>query len=124
MAEHITTGQLGEELAVEFLRRAGFKILARNVANPHGKRLGEIDIVAQAGKEIVFVEVKTLRRGAEEWLPEWNVTREKLRKLSRIGEYFIKKEGLSLSNYRFDVIAITLEDGKEPLIKHIEHAFF
>ncbi|MEP7162620.1 MAG: YraN family protein [Candidatus Moraniibacteriota bacterium] len=126
MAEHIATGQLGEDLAASYLKGEGFKILARNVANPFGKRLGELDIVAEQKKEIVFVEVKTLRErpDGEEWLPEWNATPRKFVKLERIAAYYLKKEGLSERSYRFDVVAVTLREGKEPSIKHIEYAFY
>jgi putative endonuclease len=125
MAEHITTGQRGEQLAGQYLLTQGYRILGRNIANPHGKRLGEIDIVARKGKEIVFVEVKTHRAhaGGETYLPEWNVTQAKLRKLERIAEYYTKKEGWAALSSRFDVVAVTLRDGGEPEIKHIEHAF-
>lgn len=125
MPQHLDTGKQGEELAEGYLRDQGFKILGRNITNPHGKRLGEIDIVAQLKGEIVFVEVKTLvtRAGEEAYLPEHQVTRSKLEKLERIAEYYLRNEGLQDKPHRFDVIAITLSPGKEPTIRHIEHAF-
>lgn len=125
MAQHIEIGKEGELLTEEYLRGQGYKILGRNIANPHGKRLGEIDIVAQIKDEIVFVEVKTLfqRQDREEYLPEWQVTQSKLTKLGRIAEYYLRNHGFGESSYRFDVVAITLKEGKDPVIRHIEHAF-
>lgn len=124
LAQHLETGKLGEELAEASLKRAGYKILGRNIANPLGKRLGEIDIVAEKSKEIVFVEVKTLRsRVGAEYLPEWQVTRSKLVKLERIAEYYLRNNGLSECSYRFDVVAVSLGVSGEPEIRHIEHAF-
>ena len=48
-------GKLGEEIATQYLRNKGYKILDRNFMC----RQGEIDIVAHTKKELVFVEVKT-----------------------------------------------------------------
>lgn len=125
MAEHIEVGKEGERLAEAYLKKQGYKILGRNIANPLGKRLGEIDIVVEKAKEIVFVEVKTLSRrpGREAYLPEWQVTRSKLIKLERIAEYYLRNNGLGERNYRFDVVAVSLREGQEPEIRHIEHAF-
>ncbi|TXH02360.1 MAG: YraN family protein [Candidatus Moraniibacteriota bacterium] len=121
MAQHIEVGKRGEELAEAYLRKQGYKILGRNVANPLGKRLGEIDIVAEKAQEIIFVEVKTL--AGSPYLPEWQVTRSKLQKMERIAGFYLRNNGLMERSYRFDVIAITLWDGKEPDIRHIECAF-
>lgn len=125
MPQHLDIGREGEDMAVAYLRGLGYKIIARNVANPYGKRLGELDIVATEGKEIVFVEVKTLqeRSDGDTWLPEWQVSSAKLKKLDRIAEFFLKKEKLLGRDYRFDVIAITLPLRGEPRIKHLEHVF-
>jgi len=125
MAEHIEVGKQGEELAEAYLRERGYKILGRNIANPLGKRLGEIDIVAEKTKEVIFVEVKTLvaKPGREVYLPEWQVTRSKLVKLERIAGYYLRNSGLAERNYRFDVIAVTLRTNTDPEIRHIEHAF-
>lgn len=121
MTEHLDTGRQGETLAAEYLKQHGYTIRGCNISNPHGTRLGEIDIVAEKSKEIIFVEVKTLSGSL--YLPEWQVTRSKLQKLERIAGYYLRNNGLMERNYRFDVIAITLWDRKEPEIRHIEHAF-
>lgn len=126
MAEHIEVGKRGEELAENYLHKAGYRILGRNITNPLGKRLGEIDIVAEKAGVVVFVEVKTLvQRGAlEEYLPEWQVTRSKLQKLERIAEYYMRRQHRpGAQPYRFDVVAISLNGDEEPTVRHIEHAF-
>lgn len=125
MALHIETGRKGEAIAEAYLRQEGYTILGRNIANPLGKRLGEIDIVAQIKDEIVFVEVKTLwkTQADSEYLPEHQVTRSKLVKLDRIAEYYLRQQGWRDRDFRFDVIAITLQPKEPPLVHHIEHAF-
>ncbi len=125
IAQHLEVGKRGEALAEAFLREQGYTILGRNIANPLGKRLGEIDIVAEKRHSIVFVEVKTLKlpTGKAPYLPEHQVTRSKLLKLERIAAYYLRNHGLGERAYRFDVIAVTLMEGQEPEIRHIEHAF-
>ncbi|MDD5164906.1 MAG: YraN family protein, partial [Patescibacteria group bacterium] len=49
-------GNLGEDLAVEFLEKQGYKIIERNLKTG---RVGEIDIIARKDGELIFIEVKT-----------------------------------------------------------------
>lgn len=125
MPRHLDIGKQGEGLAEAYLQERGYQILGRNITNPLGKRLGEIDIVAQQKGELVFVEVKTLSGcfHQESYLPEHQVTRSKLRKLERIAEYYMRDNGWQARPYRFDVVAITLGGGQEPEIRHMEHVF-
>lgn len=118
-------GDAGEKAAGEYLEKKGFKILEFNFQNPKGRRLGEIDIVAKLGKELVFVEVKT-RIGDRylDTLPEGNITPQKLYKLSKIGQYYIKIKNLWATPYRFDAVSVWLDqDLKVAKIKHLDHIF-
>lgn len=54
-----TSGQIGEEFAQEEYKKLGYRIIAANEFNRHGKRLGEIDFIAKNKEKIVFVEVKS-----------------------------------------------------------------
>jgi len=120
------TGRKGEDTATRYLKRNGWKILERNYRNLSGKSLGEIDIIAKDGDEIVFVEVKarTTAGSEEDILPESAITTEKLRRLSRIGESYMIERGNRDCPYRFDAIAIRLfEDGREPDVRHIRSIF-
>ena len=118
-------GALGEELGGRYLEDKGYRVLEKNYCNIHGKRLGEIDIVAEKGKELIFVEVKS-RFGTKEsdFLPEANVTREKLRKLDRIAQCYLREKRCRERPYHFDVLAIMYDVGlKKAFIRHLEHVF-
>lgn len=118
-------GSKGEDIAVRFLRRKKFGILERNYRNDRGRALGEIDIVAKEGDELVFVEVKTRTSvKGEDSLPEEAITPEKLRRLSRIAESYVRERSLSDVAYRFDALSILMpEDGGEPDIRHLRSIF-
>lgn len=114
-------GDAGEKAAAKYLKDKGFEIIETNYQNNFGRRLGEIDIIAKDGKEIVFVEVKTRemkRYGAT--LPEENITRSKLHKLERIAWAYLRQNKLENSPFRFDAISIWLDlELKKARIKHI-----
>jgi putative endonuclease len=114
-----TLGQRGEAAAARYLRRRGYKILARG--DHFGP--GELDLVVLDRKTIVFVEVKT-RQSALQGHPAEAVDNRKQRKLTRLAETFLKRYGLQELSARFDVIAITWPAEKWfPTIEHIKNAF-
>jgi len=119
-------GRMGEDLAEKYLREKGYRILERNFCNPLGRRLGEIDIIAQKGKEIVFVEVKTREMLKYDWiLPEENINRQKLHKLSKIAVFYVRQKNLWNNPYRFDAISVRIDIvSKKAKIKHLESVFF
>ena len=123
-----SVGYDGERVAEKFLKKLGYKILERNWCNKRGRRIGEIDIVAQDKKDdaIVFVEVKSRKITKDEIdvLPEEQITQSKLNKLNRIAEVYIKENELWDANWRIDAISVLFVDGeKKPQIKHIESVF-
>ena len=114
-----TLGQRGEAAAARYLRRRGYKILARG--DHFGP--GELDLVALDRKTIVFVEVKT-RQSAVMGHPSEAVDDRKQRKLTRLAETFLKRYGLQERPARFDVIAVIWPADKWfPTIEHIKNAF-
>lgn len=120
-----TKGDIGEEVAAKYLDKKGYKILEFHFQNPKGRRLGEIDIVAEKDKALVFVEVKT-RIGNRylETLPEENITPDKLYKLSKIAQFYIRSKNLWNRNYHFDAVSVWLSDNEKcAKIKHIENIF-
>lgn len=82
--EGIETGSWGEEAACQFLQRRGLTIVARNVRTP----LGEIDCIAQRGRELYFVEVKT-RTGCDKGRAIEQIPWHKQKRLIRLATYFI-----------------------------------
>ncbi len=112
-------GNEGERLAARFLRRQGYRILARRYRTV----LGEIDLVARDGACIVFVEVKT-RRTESAGLPHEAVDRAKQAQLTRLALVFLKRYRLLEQSARFDIVSIVWEgSGAEPQIVHYKNAF-
>ena len=93
-------GRLGEKEAVRFLRKSGYRVRATNVRTP----CGEIDIIAQHRREIVFVEVKT-RSGPAYGSPSESVTSRKLSHLCRAAGIWMQ-ENRYAGPYRFEVLSI------------------
>lgn len=117
-------GQLGEDAAMKFLKKQGYKILDRNFQNSIGRRKGEIDIIAldNKEKELVFAEVKTREKSKYgNTLPEENITYPKLLKLQKIAQIYINLKKMDDVPYRFDALSVWIdENGKQARIKHIK----
>lgn len=112
-------GQRGEAAAARYLRRAGYKIVARGDRS----QLGELDLVALDGRTVVFVEVKT-RQASDEVHPSEAVDEAKQRRLTRLALAFLGRHGLLERPARFDVLAVTWPDGsRRPTIEHVKNAF-
>lgn len=111
-------GHEGERLAEEFLKKAGFKTLARRYAAP----VGELDLVMREKDTVVFVEVKTRRdrRLAE---PEDAVHAGKQRKLVKTARWFLNQRQLHAVPCRFDVVTVLLPLNGPPEIRHFPEAF-
>ena len=117
MADHNEFGKKGEDIAVEYLQKKGYKILERNWVS--GKN--EIDIIAREGKYTIVVEVKT-RHSNYAGEPETAVTKDKQKSLIRAANAYVRKMNLD-DEVRFDIISILVVKGKEQ-INHIEDAFY
>lgn len=94
-------GNYGEDLAAAHLKRLGYRILERNWRC----RLGELDIVAEENKTIVFVEVK-IRTSLEFGRPELAVANFKQKRIVKIAVSYIQQKKLFNRDLRFDVLAI------------------
>ena len=108
-------GRQAEKLAALYLRLKGYKILHRNWRT----RFGEIDLIAQKGRTLVFVEVKA-RRSQSRGLPEEALTAQKRQRLLQLASFYLAKHPLKEEqSVRLDVIAIDFS-GKSPQIRHYQ----
>ena len=97
----VTVGNKGEEWACKYLQKLGYKILDRN----YRIRGGEIDIIAQENRELVFIEVKT-RYSHEFGLPIESITPWKLKALLKTAQFYLQKINWEDKPYRLDVLLI------------------
>ncbi|MEM1214911.1 MAG: YraN family protein [Bacteroidota bacterium] len=119
MAYHNEIGQLGEQLAANFLRANGYTILQRNW------RINrvEIDLIAETEDgTLVFVEVKT-RSNPSSGAPEASVTPRKKQLLAVAASAYMQQTEAEWA-FRFDIISVVMELGKPPVVAHFEDAFF
>jgi putative endonuclease len=114
MAAHNELGKWGEDQAAEYLERKGYTIIERDWKS--GRR--DLDIVAQDGEVIVFVEVKT-RRNSLFGQPEESVDYHKLQSLQQAINHYIKFRQIR-QEVRFDIISVVGTIGTEPDIQHIQ----
>jgi putative endonuclease len=112
-------GSRSERAAMRFLRRLGYRILARNYTCPHG----ELDLVALDGPCIVFVEVRSTETADLE-RPAASVNAAKQRRLTDLALHFLRQHRLLDRPSRFDVLAVSWPPGRrEPVLEHHRHAF-
>jgi putative endonuclease len=105
-------GFWGERRAAAYLKRQGYKIVKRNYKCPYG----EVDIIAQKGDVVCFVEVKT--RSSEAFgLPNEAVDRQRRQRYMRCVKYFFCGRQIDVT-VRFDIIELLRGD-----INFIQNAF-
>ena len=106
-------GQEAEGWAVDFLVRQGFKIIERNYHSP----FGEIDIIAQEGRALVFVEVR-MRNEADQIHPLETISRGKQNRLMRTAQMYLAGLKDEYLQCRFDIVAIIEENGNPKIQLH------
>jgi putative endonuclease len=112
-------GTRSERAAARYLRRLGYRVVARNYSCPHG----ELDLVAIDRGCVVFVEVRSTE-GADAAVPAASVDDAKQRKLTKLALYFLQRHNLLNHPARFDVLALSWPPGRaEPVIVHHRDAF-
>jgi len=120
MADKKLLGRWGEALTADYFRSKGYTITALNYAT----RFGEVDLIAESRKFVVFAEVK-LRKDSRFAEAKEFVTREKQRRiLAAAGQWLSENE--CGKQPRFDVVEIYAPDGmatEKPQIIHTEDAF-
>ena len=116
MAEHYELGKKGEELAIDYLIKQGYKIVERNWRF----QKAEIDIIARKEETLISVEVKT-RSSNNFGNPQDFVNPKKIKLMVlAMNEYVLKKD-LNVE-VRFDIVAIT-KNKVSFNIEHLEDAF-
>jgi putative endonuclease len=117
-APHLVTGQAGEDFAVHWLERHGFRIEARNWR----KRTGELDVIAWEGGILVFVEVKT-RRGTRFGSGAESVDARKQRRMLKAANAYLLRYGSHPPVCRFDVVVVDASGAGDPAVSHLPDAF-
>lgn len=118
-AAHLELGRAGERLAAAWLVQNGYSILERNFRGPYG----EIDLIAEEGEELVFVEVKA-RRSVAYGLPEEAVTLHKCRKIALTAYYYLDMHACAGRSWRADVVAVQFNaGGRLEEVRIYRHAF-
>jgi putative endonuclease len=116
---HLRLGARGENLACQYLRKQGYKILYRNF---RGRTGGEIDVVCRDGDTLVFVEVKTRTR-EDFGRPFEAIDRDKRKRISRGGLAWLRLPGDPDILFRFDVVEVVIAEGADPRLELIRNAF-
>ncbi len=108
-------GRLGEDIAVKYLENKGFSVIGRNYL----KKYGEIDIIAQKGKILHFIEVKSVShetlpqnvsRATDNHRPEDNIHQQKLKRLARtIQAYLFGKYPKGEPEWVFDAVTVRID---------------
>jgi len=109
-------GALGENMAVNYLKSKGYKIIDRN----YRTSIGEIDIIAIKDNILAFIEVKS-RTNLNYGYPYEAVNWKKQEKIIKSSYIYMKHKNLYEYQIRYDIIEVYLQ--KEPKINYIENAF-
>jgi putative endonuclease len=115
---HFETGNIGENLAVEFLQKNGFNILERNWRSKHL----EIDIIASKNHQLIFVEVKT-RRSLAFGYPEESINKIKMKRL-RLAASVYQFKHPQFRSIQFNVIAIVMLPDQPIALTMFEDVYF
>lgn len=111
-------GQEGESAAEQFLRGKGYRIVARNLRSS----VGELDLVAEDGPVLVFVEVKARRTDSFGGAIE-AVHQRKQEKLIQLAAQYLARHHIKDRSCRFDVVLLQGTDSAGSQIEHIQNAF-
>lgn len=110
-------GNEAEEVAVRHLEAQGYRVRARN----YGCRLGELDVVAERGELLCFVEVR-MRSSAVWGDPAHTVSFAKQRRVVKAALHYLLVHGLRDRMIRFDVISV-VGRGERATVEHLPGAF-
>ena len=106
-------GKIGERIARNYLKAKGYVVIEKNFLC----RIGEIDIIARDGKELVCIEVKSRENGAIH--PVNNITVAKKKKLAQLINYYLHYKTKLYNSMRVDVITVNNTEKKVEHFKNI-----
>lgn len=117
MADHNDFGKVAENLAADFLEKAGYKILVRNFRFRHA----ELDIIAQKDELVVVVEVKA--RNSDSFIsPQEAVTKSKIKLIILATDHYLATFNPN-KEVRFDIISVQPDESGKLVIEHLPDAF-
>ena len=115
--ERLALGKAGEDIALNKIKKLGYKCIERNYRCP----LGEIDIIATHKGCLVFIEIKT-RKGRDPGYAKEAVNFRKRKQITKTALYYMKENNCCDTKSRFDVVAVSINQGKAD-IELIQDAF-
>lgn len=119
MDNRVQIGRQGEHAAKSYLVSQGYRILEQNWRC----RAGELDLIAEIGTTLVFVEVRT-RRSSTFGTPQESVDFRKQQKVRKLAQIYINYRGVpDDQDLRFDVISVRLDAAGRPTIDHLPGVF-
>ncbi|MEW6139349.1 MAG: YraN family protein [Thermodesulfobacteriota bacterium] len=113
----VKKGQRGEEIAANYLKRNGYRIIRRNFSC----KVGEIDIIAQHEGYLVFVEVRSRTDGSS-LNPIYTIDRHKQERIVRAAQVYLDRHFTGTPQVRFDVAIVTVTN--PPSVEVIPDAFW
>lgn len=130
MSSREELGRRGEDEAARYLRRRGYRIIARRQKILRG----DIDIIALDGRTVVFVEVRS-RSDTRHGHPVETIDRQKQRRLIELANAYIRRHRLEDTSVRIDVVTVVFKPSatskgwqtwfRRPaaLVEHFQNAF-
>lgn len=118
MALHNLIGEIGEEIAVKYLKQNGYYIVQRNYHN----QFGEVDIIAAKDNYTIFIEVKS--RTSEKYLKlNQTLGQNQIFHLRRAAIYYFSEKNIHLSSIRFDLITLKIDPQAKKIdkLKHYKN---
>jgi putative endonuclease len=109
---------VGENAAAGYLESLGWKIRDRNFRT----REGEIDIVAEDGQTLCFVEVKT-RTSRKFGSPAESVDAEKMRRIAELADEYLAAKGPHEGNSRFDIVEVLFLPGEPRAVRLLKNVW-
>ncbi len=109
-------GKLGEEIAINYFKNKGYKIIDKNFRT----RFGEIDIICEKDNSIIFIEVRT-KRDSSLLLPEESITKIKIENYKKLALQYLINSKRKFKDIKFDFLGIEYKSEKDFKLTHIEN---